>query len=153
MVPLTRRKLLSSGGCTLLVALGGCTALPYVDNPVDMIIINKSPDLREVEVEAIEVGKQEYSEALALHEWYDIPAPDGEPNAIEKEDVLPSGVYRIRVTLDSQTSQEFHFYPDCTGGSRNGRERPGDEFYLEIQRDGRGVEYSQNTCSDDAWIL
>lgn len=152
MVPFTRRKLLS-GGCALLAGFGGCTALPFVDNPIDMIIINKSPDPRRVEVEAIEVGEQEYSEALAFHEWYDVPAPDGEPVVIEEPDVLPSGVYRIRVTLDSQTTLEFHFLPDCTGGSRNGRERPEDEFYLEIRRDGRGVEYKQNTCSDDAWIL
>ena len=152
MVPFTRRKLLSSGGSALLAALGGCTALPFVDNPIDMTIINQSPDPRDFEVEAIEVGKREYSEALAFHEWYDVPAPDGEPVVIEEPDVLPSGVYRIRVTLDNQSTREFHFHPDCAGGSRRSRKRPEDGFVLEIQ-DGQGVEYKQNTCSDDAWTL
>lgn len=146
----SRRDVLRLGAGASVAALAGCTGLPFVDNPVNMSIHNRSAEGHHVRVELLRADTDEYSEALAYRESFDLPGrPESEGGEfVERDDVAPSGRYRVRVTVDHEYSQEFTFHPDCTGG-----DPPDDEFYLELASDGRGVQYQQNTCSTDDWVL
>ncbi|MFC4549765.1 MULTISPECIES: hypothetical protein [Halorussus] len=157
---LSRRKLLALGGGATVAALAG-TALPFVDNPIDMTILNRHAEPLGVTVEAIRLkGESEYSEAVELSEYYELPAQsDDGPGTVHEENVLPSAAYVVRVELEGRAaggdrSFVFHFFPDCTGGTdEDGDERPEDEFYLDVQSGAEDVLFQHNSCSDDSWRL
>ena len=157
---LSRRKLLALGGGATVAALAG-TALPFVDNPVDMTILNRHDEPLGVAVTAIRLqGESEYSEAVELSENYRLPAQsDDGPGKVHEENVLPSAAYVVRVELEGRAvggdrSFVFHFFPDCTGGTDDhGHEIPEDEFYLDVQQGAESVHFQHNSCSDDSWRL
>ncbi len=155
--PISRRTFLT--GCTAsILPLTGCTTLPFVENRIDMTILNHHTESRQLSVTALRANEREYSDAVAFSRAYEVPADTANSNGIvEETDFLPSAAYIIQVDLEAGfADQSFHFrfYPDCTGGSEpDGDGRPEDAFLLQIQRNGTNVLFSQNTCSDDSWKL
>ena len=155
--PISRRTFLA--GCAAsVVPLAGCTTLPFVENPIDMTILNHHTEPRQLSVTALREDEREYSEALAFSQSYEVPADtDNSTGVVTEKNILSSSAYIIQVNLEAGFADQsfyFHFYPDCTGGTgADGRERPEDEFLIQIQRNGTNVIFSQNECSNDSWKL
>lgn len=156
MPSFTRRSFLT-GGTAGLLSLAGCTALPGFNNPIDMTIINRSNSEILVGVTALRANKSERSEAIELNEQYRVPpATDDGVGVLQKEDVLPSGVYVIQVELGDAFGKQdqYRYYPDCTGGTNSqGDEATEDEFYIDIQANRCKIIFQQNTCSSNSWRL
>lgn len=141
-----------------MLPLTGCTSLPFIENPIDMRIFNHHNESRRISVTALRADEREYSEAEVFSEVYEIPpATDGYENTVDKEDILPSGAYIIQVDLETGSggqTYQYHFYPDCTGGTdAQGDERVDDGFLIEIEQSGSNVVFSQATCSTNSWKL
>ena len=155
--PVSRRTFLASCAASVL-PLAGCTALPFVENPIDMTILNHHTESRQLSVTALRANEREYSEAVAFSRSYEVPADtDSSTGVIKEKNILSSAVYIVQVDLEAgfaDQSFHFHFYPDCTGGTdADGRKRPEDEFLIQIQRNGTNVVFAENGCSTDSWKL
>lgn len=154
---ISRRTFLA--GCAASVAqLAGCTALPFVENPIDMTILNHHTEPRQIAVTVLRANAREYSEAMVFSRPYEVPADTDTSNGIVQEtDFLPSATYIVQVDLEAGTADQsfhFHFYPDCTVETDTDASKSSqDGFLIEIQRNGENVRFSQSTCSEDSWKL
>ncbi|MFC4358593.1 hypothetical protein ACFO0N_11640 [Halobium salinum] len=173
-----RRSLLRAGSLAAAASFAGCVSLPFVNRPIDVLLLNRHDEPHEVKFEALRFGGDaEYSERLAHREWYDLSAADESGVAtVRLENLLPSGAYLARFEVDREWTASYHYFPDCAGReggsaggttvSRSGTDDSGsdtptppddgppeDGFVAEITRTGGGMVFGGAFCSDDSWFL
>lgn len=148
-MPPTRREALRLVSVAGTAAAAGCSGVLSGDTKLTVILLNFGSSRHFLDLEMLRADADERSDAVVLHDEFELPAPDEGAAAHEhrEPDLLASEKYLVRAHLRGNESvrNRYTFYPDCDGGD----ESP-EELYVEIHRyesdDEPYIRFQQNQC-------